>query len=62
MALADNQTQDTVAFIPKPPIAVADSMDVIEIAVPFPAVLDMNLDAICNFSQTLAEVEIQVWM
>ena len=59
--MTDHQTQSSVAFIPKTPIAVADSIDIIEIAIPFPQVLDLNWDAISNFSQTLAEVERQVW-
>ena len=59
--MADHQIQSSVAFIPKTPIAVADSIDFIEIAIPFPQVLDLNWDAISNFSQTLAEVERHVW-
>ena len=59
--MADHRTQSSVAFIPKTPIAEADSIDIIEIAISIPQVLDLNWDAISNFSQTLAEVERQVW-
>ena len=61
LTLAEVTTRANIAFVPQTPIALADSIELIEIAVPFPKPLDINWSAFKNFSKTLKEMETRVW-
>ena len=61
LTLAEVTTRANIAFVPQTPIALADSIELIEIAVPFRKPLDINWSAFSNFSKTLKEMETRVW-
>ena len=61
LTLAEVTTRANIAFVPQTPIALADSIELIEIAVPFPKPLDINWSAFKNFSKTLKEMETRAW-
>ena len=60
--LAEEKTsRANIAFVPQTPIVLADSIELIEIAVPFPKPLDIDWGAFKHFSKFFKKMEICVW-
>ena len=57
LTLAKVTTRANIAFVPQTPIALADSKELIEIAVPFPKPLDTDWGAFKNFLKILREIK-----
>ena len=58
LTLAEVTPRANIAFVPQTPIALADSIELIEFAVLFPKPLDINWSAFKIFSKTLKEMEL----